>query len=179
MALSSEKSPTPTLLSDQSLHLLAPRETWFCPEDTEFPAALMCGSHFLSHVMDRQARSWYRYSSCFSLPLPNHGPFLALPLSCFEADAIRLYLSQIPFAVAPSCPPGHSHTVLGDFNTRFTAFLSSIFLHPSNLMALPFFSLFAVIIFSVTPLQPPNQLSLDPVTYNCTPQLSQFQAYNF
>lgn len=142
----------------------------------------MCGSHFLSHIMDHQARSWYRYSSCFSLPLPNHGPFLALPLSCFEANAIRPYLSQTPFAVALSCPPGHSHTVLGDFNTRFTAFLSSIFLHEWSIQSHGLAILQPICsdhFFCHTTSATKPQLSLDPVTYNCTPQLSQFQAYYF
>lgn len=51
MALPSEKCPIPTVFSDQALHLLAQRETWLFPEDAEFPAALMRGSHFLSHTM--------------------------------------------------------------------------------------------------------------------------------
>ena len=53
-------------------------------------------------------------------------PSLLSHMSYFEADAIRLHPSVNPLAVALSHPPGHSHTVLGRFNTRYAAFLSSI-----------------------------------------------------
>lgn len=178
------KSPIPTFFSDQSLHLLALGDTWLFSEDTEFPAALMSGSHFLSHSMYHQARRWYRQTSCFSLPLPNHCPFLALPHQllwnwCHQTAP----LSRPPCSVALSCPPDHSHTVLGDFNSGFTVFLSAILLqwmvYPISWPLPSPISLFAVILSSATSLQPPSQLSLHLVIYNCPPQSSQFQAYYF
>lgn len=140
-ALSSQKPPLSTLFSEQSLHLLVPRETWLSPEDTELPAALMSGGQFCSRILGQKVAE---VSFLLLLPLPNHCPFIAPPSAALkllssEGTSLQASLLCSPLSSGPVpgflpfSPPSSCH-----HSWWFNIYMNS----PSNLMASPFLSLF-------------------------------------